>query len=329
MEFEIKSRYDDRILQEAMRRYDIAPDQITLLDGFESFMYAYSRNGDDYILRVGHSLRRTPDLIRGEVEWINHLAAGGAGAARGVHSQAGELVEVIDDGHGGQFLVTAFAKAPGHPPRDEDWTPALYEKYGRLLGRIHALSKEYTPSDPAIRRHEWDHPQNNDGLRWLPAGETILRAKFQQILDYLATLPRDAEGYGLIHQDAHSGNFFVTEDGQITLFDFDDCVYGWYVYDIAMVVFYMVTNHPDPSGLIKAFWPHFWAGYCAENTLDPRWLAEIPHFLKLREIDLYALQFRSFEDIEHIDHPWSARYMDGRKARIENDIPVVAFDFTA
>ena len=327
MEFEIKSRYNDGILHDAMRCYDIAPDQISLLDGFESYIYEFMHNGSDYILRIGHSRRRTPEMIRGEVEWINHLADGGAGVARAIHSKANRLVEAIDDGHGGQFLATAFVKAPGCPVWEAGWTPALYQTYGQLLGRIHALSKAYTPSDPAIRRHDWDHPQNMDVLNWLPADEPVPIEKFQHVIKHLETLPHDPDGYGLIHQDAHSGNFFVDNDGQITLFDFDDCVYGWYVYDIAMVVFYMVVNHPDPDGLMQAFWPRFWAGYCAENTLDPAWLAEIPWFLKLREIDLYALHFRSFDDVDNLDNPWSRQYMDGRRERIEGDVPLVVFDF--
>ncbi len=327
MEFEIKSRYTERILLDAIGRYGITRDAITLLDGFENYIYAFQRDGGEYILRIGHSRRRTPDLIRGEAEWINYLADGGAGVARAIYSEAGRLVETIDDGHGEQFLATAFVKAPGRPAYEVGWTPALYETYGRLLGRIHARSKSYTPSDPAIRRYEWNDPQNLDLIDWLPADQPIVLEKYRAVLSHFDPLPRSADSYGLIHQDAHSGNFFVTDDGQITLFDFDDCVYGWFVYDIAMVVFYMVTNHSDPGGLMQAFWPRFWAGYCAENALDPGWLSEIPHFLKLREIDLYALHFRSFEDVEHIDHPWSARYMRGRRARIEADVPVVTYDF--
>jgi amicoumacin kinase len=328
MEFEIKSRYTERILLDAIRRYGVTRDVITLLDGFESYIYEFKRNDSDYILRIGHSRRRTPDLIRGEVEWINHLADGGAGVARAIRSDNGHLVEAIDDNQGDQFLATAFVKAPGRPAGEIGWTPALYETYGRLLGRIHALSKTYTPSDPAIRRYDWNHPQNLDVLAWLPANEPIVLERFREVLSHLEQLPRSADSYGLIHQDAHPGNFFVTGDGQITLFDFDDCVYGWYVYDVAMVVFYMVTNHPDPDGLMQAFWPHFWTGYCAENTLDPGWLNEIPQFLKLREIDLYALHFRSFEDVNNIDHPWSAQFMKGRKGRIETNVPVVCYDFT-
>ena len=158
MEFAIRSRYNDHILHEAMRRYAIAPEQISLLDGFESYIYEFTQNGGSYILRIGHSLHRTPDLIRGEVAWINYLAEGGAGVARAMHSTADQLVEAIDDGQGGQFLTTAFYKAPGNHVWEEGWTPARYTAYGQLLGRIHALSRHYTPADPTLRRYEWNDP---------------------------------------------------------------------------------------------------------------------------------------------------------------------------
>ncbi len=57
------------------------------------------------------------------------------------------------------------------------------------------------------------------------------------------------------------------------------------------------------------------------------WLKEIPHFLKLREIDLYAIIHRSF-DVDNLeDDPWVANYMRGRKEKIENDVPFIDFAF--
>jgi Ser/Thr protein kinase RdoA (MazF antagonist) len=331
VEPEITKRYNDQILDEAIRRFDIPEDQIALLDGFESYIYEFERDDAEYILRVGHSRRRTVDLIRGEVDWINHLSAGGAGVAHAITSSRGELVEAIDDDHGGQFLVTAFQKAPGRPSWEAGWSPELYQTYGKLLGRIHALSKSYTPADPAWRRPEWNDPSNLDVLRWLPESEPRLIERFRQIDAYLEALPRDDESYGLIHQDAHPGNFFVDDAGRITLFDFDDSVYSWYVYDIAMVVFYMIVVDDDPEGLLRSFWPQFWAGYCEENTLDPIWLAEIPHFMKLREVDNYALLHRSYGDLEAIDPDedrWVTAFLRDRKRRIEENVPLVDFDFT-
>lgn len=156
MDQHIIARYNDTILQEAIRRYGIAPKKIKLLDSFESFIYEFERASESYILRIGHSLHKSDALIHGEVDWINHLARGGVSVARAIPSPSGELVEVIDDAQGGQFLVTAFVKAKGQQPWVAGWSPARYENYGRLLGQMHALAVGYQPAVPAWRRPEWD-----------------------------------------------------------------------------------------------------------------------------------------------------------------------------
>jgi amicoumacin kinase len=325
MEPKIVNRYTDEILQAAMVCFEIESDKIKLLDGFESFIYEFSRDDGDFILRIGHSLRRTPELIAGEVDWINYLADGGANVARAILSKNGKLVEAIEDGHGDQFLATAFVRAPGGPFWEQQIPADFTAHYGEVLGRIHRLTKDYVPTDLAWRRFEWDAPGNLEIADWLPSSETAVLQKFQELIPYFETLPKDQDGYGLIHQDAHGGNFFV-HAGQITLFDFDDCVYGWFIYDIAMVFFYELMWKVDDSTAVEKFCRAFMAGYRRENQLDPKWLESIPYFLKLREIDLYALIHRSF-DMENLDDEWCLNYMNGRKEKIENEVPFIDFDW--
>lgn len=321
MEKEIRDRYNDEILQEALRRYGISG-EVEALDGFESFIYEYAQDNHAYILRVAHSRRRTPDLIRGEVDWINYLAAGGATVARAVYAQSGALVEEIPDGRGGCFLATAFVKAPGGPVwKMGGWTDELIDQYGRLLGRLHSLSKKYTVGDPAWQRPAWDDPLNMN----LPPLEPLMEERLGEVLGHLQTLPQDADSYGMIHQDAHAGNFFVDKKGQITLFDFDDCAYGHFAYDLAMVLFYAVTNREDAADFAPPFWQTFMRGYLAENELDPAWQQEIPCFMKLREIDLYALVKRDFDSLEGDE--WAETFMNGRRERIENNMPYLQMDF--
>jgi amicoumacin kinase len=326
MEKRIKERFSPAILGETLRRYDVPPDRARLLDGFESFMVEIERPASPCILRIGHSLRRSEDLIQGEVDWINHLAAGGASVASALLSAQNNLVEAIDDGHGGYFLATAFVKARGQSPWKVGWSPALYETYGQLIGRMHALSKPYRPANPAWYRPRWDDPILLDVEKFLPPGQPIVVQKYRQLMDYLHTLPQTVESYGLIHQDAHGSNFFIDEAGRITLFDFDDCAYSWYANDIAIVLFYLITNRAEAAAVTCDFMPYFLRGYRRENRLDPIWLKELLHFLKLREIELYAVIHRSF-DVDQIDNPWCARFMDGRQQKIEDDVPCVAFDF--
>jgi len=289
-------------------------------------MYEFHRPQDgEFILRVGHSHRRTPQMIAGEIDWINYLARGGAHVSRAILSKHGKLVEAIDDGHGEQFLATAFIKAPGRPSWETEWTPEFVEHYGQVIGRIHQLTKDYIPYDPSWRRPEWDTPGNMNIPTTMPASEMIALQKFWELMRHFETLPKDREGYGLIHQDAHSANFFV-KDGVITLFDFDDCVYSWFIYDIAMVLFYAAMGSDDKAAFTQDFMRAFLHGYSQENPLDPRWLREIPRFLKLREIDLFGLIQHDF-GMEYLDDPWCAGYMKGRKDLIDNDVPYIEFDW--
>ena len=310
MEPRIRERYNDNILNEALTRFGVAEGgledgSVLALDGFESFIYEFQRDGSDYILRIGHSERRSEALIHGEVDWINFLADGGASVSRAFYSEQDRLVEAIDDGHGEQFLATAFVKAKGRPPREADWSPVLYETYGRALGRMHALSRNYQPTDPIANRPQWNDPIMIGEMQHLPAGEEEVAGRFQDVIDYLEQLPKTEETYGLIHFDAHPGNMFIDERGTITFFDFDDCHYQWYANDIAIVLFYNVMGKPDEQAFTEEFLTHFLRGYRQENQLDPRWLAEIPWFLKQREIDLYAIIHRSF-DVENLHDPWCA-----------------------
>ena len=327
MEQEIRQRFNDHIRYQVMERFSIAPDRIRTLDGFESFMYEFERDGGVYILRISHTLRRSVNLIQAEVDWINYLAGGGVPAARAVESVRGNLVEGVNDGQGEQFLATAFVKAAGKEPDRHTWNASLFVNYGRAIGRMHALSKRYEPPTPEARRMAWDDPDMLYVEKWLPPEETRARGHYQQVKTYIDALPKGRESYGLIHQDAHGGNFFVDAHGGLTFFDFDDCCYSWYVNDIAIVLFYAVLwdRGNDLASYTRYFMTHFLRGYAEENKLPPRWLKEIPYFLKLREIDLYAQIKRQFENWE--DDAWCAHYMKDRQRRIEAGDPYIVFDF--
>jgi Ser/Thr protein kinase RdoA (MazF antagonist) len=321
----IKNRYNDAILQEAMLRFGIPKEQIQFLDAVENFIYGYERDSKPYILRIAHNFRRSEALVQGEVDWINYLAVGGVTVSRAILSEAGKLVETIDDGHGGAFLATAFVKAPGQAPWDL-WTPELYRTYGQMLGRIHTLSKNYQPKQAEWKRPAWDDAIFEFVEQYLPESEALAKMKYREVCEVVNLLAKDADSYGLTHQDAHGNNFFVDEAGRITLFDFDECAYNWFVNDIAIALFYIVQDAQDWSTFTGEFLTHFLRGYVQACPLDPAWLTQIPAFLKIREIELYATMHRDF-DVTNVSDVWCARFMTGRKERIEQDLPFIDFPF--
>ncbi len=89
---------------------------------------------------------------------------------------------------------------------------------------MHHLTKSYVPGSDGFRP---DGMEDLGGFaeKFLPPSEIEVITKWNCMLDYLRTLPKGIDEYGLIHQDLHGGNFFVDDAGNMTIFDFDDSQY--------------------------------------------------------------------------------------------------------
>lgn len=324
--------YTPAITGEFLHRFAIESASIKELDGFESFIYEVEKDGRPFILRISHNLHNSPERVRAEMEFLDYLIRNELRVPGPQKSIFGEWVETIPapspELPDSVFSAALFTKAPGRPPRRGDWTPEFCRAMGAFLGRLHSLSRQYVPQ--AYRRHEWYEDQE-DYIKYLPEGQERVIEQFNQLISHLKSLPCDADGYGLAHLDFHGGNFFIEQAGAepgITLFDFDDCAYAPYIYDIAMALFYVVPHHCEtPEGLETAhtFLNNFMEGYNREYRLAPEWFTEIPNFLKLREFDLYMVLYRSTgpDDLG----PWASSFMEGRRERLENGVPFIPMDF--
>lgn len=123
----------------------------------------------------------------------------------------------------------------------------------------------------------------------------------------------------LIHQDAHLGNIFITRDGRLTIFDFDDSAYGTPCHDVAIVLFYWLIGHEgDLRSETRRFVERFMSGYESVASLPSDWPRRAEPYLSLREMDVYWLV--QLEDASQW-RPVETRFMEGRRNRILDDVP--------
>ena len=332
MDKSVRKLFNDDLFAQALTSYGINPDSAQMLDGFESFIYEVKKADGEYILRIGHDHRRGENLVHAEADFLNYLANCGLSVPEVLPTLDGQLVGSLPAADQSHFVTALFTKAPGHHPTRADWQPELFERMGAFLGRLHRFSKAYQPDENAPTRFTFDadaQAMQIEADKFLPAEDAQIKTLFTETVDQILALPRNNESFGLCHSDFHSGNFFITDEGQITLFDFDDCQYAWYVYDIAMALFYAISLDCQSEKELadaRIFLTQFLKGYRLEFTLDPAWLLQIPHFLKVREIDLYFVIHRSM-DLNNLD-PWCTRCMDGRREKILNEIPYCNLDYS-
>jgi amicoumacin kinase len=323
---------DTSFLTAIAARYGIAAAGLSELSGgYFAAVYGFHRQGQDCILRVTPpdedvSFRSTGQIL----EWLAFLSEHGGPVSRPIRSLQGNLIEVFEH-EGRTYLATAFEKAPGvlaEGMLPEDWSGELFQSLGRAIGSCHRIACQYAP--PANdRRPTWTQTTNCfNPWEELPHADAALLEKRRQVMEVVGSLPENPDNYGLAHMDLHFGNFFVDAASQkVTFFDFDDCAYGWYVMDLAMLLFdvLVVYGGDDRERFAGHFLEHLLSGYRSQKTLDRFWITQFPCFLKLLEIGVYISLCPSYDPAK--SEGWAGKFMPGRKERIEQDIPYLALDF--
>jgi amicoumacin kinase len=246
----------------------------------ESEHPVYSINGGSHFLRLTSSGRRTVEQIYAELDFVRYLHDSGLSVSKPITSRSGQWIEIFDD-HDCQRLCTVFEAAPGRPAVafSEEWNEDLFNRWGRILGKLHTLSSAYT----GPTRWEW----HEDSL-WSRIESRQAKTEFETIraaLDGLGT-----EHYGLIHGDFGRQNFHV-DDGTLTVFDFDDCCRHFFAYDVATSLWPLRGQAPEAR---ETYLNWMLSGYRMEASVNDEFVAILPWMFRLRNLYMYLYNLRQW-----------------------------------
>jgi Ser/Thr protein kinase RdoA (MazF antagonist) len=236
-----------------------------------------------YILRVYPHQRRTLPEIRAELELLLYLQAHGAPVSVPVPQHSGEYVLTIPAAEGVRYAAL-FTYADGVPLSQKD-TPANVRAYGKAIAQIHTIADSLSstlPRTPLDLSMLLQRPLDDLERVFQDRREdwAFLRQLGERLTSSIASLPADAPFYGLCHGDVGAENVHVAANGQLMLFDFDFCGYGWRVYDVAT----FLIDQPQP--IVQAFLE----GYEEIRVLSPDEHRAIPAFQILQSIWVLGLR---------------------------------------
>ncbi|MBR5344335.1 MAG: phosphotransferase [Clostridia bacterium] len=288
-------------------------------DGGRNKAWIIRQNGEKkYVLRVSDLDDRAEEDYLAETEFIHYLAANSGPVADVIPSIHNRLVEHVD-WNGKKVFVILFSYAKGIFLYDNGYRyreGASLEEYffntGRTLGAIHRLSKQYVPSH---HRPDYFDKYNMDYLgKLIPDNFSDLKKAIADRLDKFKALPKDKNSYGLVHFDYSDGNYHIDmSTGEITVFDFDNCMTCWYLFDLANLWTHgegWCRGIPDPKAQRAYMWHYFntiLEGYRAETDISEELLAKLPLFIDMVLIESIVDAFEcavregeelDFEDIE-------------------------------
>lgn len=335
---EIVGICDREALATASRLFGVRRDALRLVDGYEgcaNLVYECERDGQPCILRISFRPDRTVEQIQAELHFVSYLAEHGVRVSRPMLSRDGRLVETIRV-RGVPLHVVSFVRGKGmrvpdngYRYREDAPIEEYYQNWGQVLGRMHALAKDYEPAGDLPPRPSWFEIHRSRLMieTQVPERLPVVRDRIRSLLAEIRSLPKDRDSYGLIHGDFNDGNFTVDyANGDMTVFDFDDCCTFWFAYELASaweggIGRAMFRGLEERRAFMDHYMGQVMTGYDRENTLPAEWLARLPLFVRLIQVEEF-LHFAQY--IDEPDEEMQAQLAYKIKC-IEDDIPYMGF----
>ncbi len=221
-----------------------------------------------------------PEDFLHELELLRFVQARGVSVAAPVERRDGAILGQLETEAGiRHYALFQFAEGA----ISGDLAAAQGELVAKTLAEFHVAADQFRPTRPSFGRYSLD-------LRYLLERPMELLDRFltehgrsrldrfegavEELREQVLALPRDQGILGLIHGDPHRGNVAVTDDGRVTLFDFDHGGFGWRAYDLA------VSTWPGARG----GWAPKIEAYESVRALSDQERALLPAFRKLHAI---------------------------------------------
>ncbi len=299
MELTVERVFTKELLHNAAEQFGVTVEEKPLGD-FENYIFqAYTKEGEKRVLRLTHSSHRKQEQIQSELDFLHYVGERGAHVARPHRSNSGEFVIELKAEDGSSFFASVFDFAKGTHVKDSDptvWNEELFRIWGKTIGRLHRLTVDYPVT---VHRVDWEEDERS--IIDMLSEEGELKQIAHEIAEEIKTLPRTKDTFGLIHSDVHHGNFFY-EDGVMTVFDFDDLAYHFFVHDLAMVLYYSLLRkewtEEEKTIYARKQLQCLREGYETEHVLAEEWYNHLGLFMRLRDIALYGTILKKFNGKE-------------------------------
>lgn len=218
-----------------------------------------------YILRVSHHHWRTQTDIDFELQFLNFLKSKNIPVSAPIPTLSQQVFIPISAPEGTRY-ASLFDYAQGSIPLG-DFTINQAYQLGKTLAFIHQSGLEfqsYSPRQPLTFNYLIENSLQEiiPFLKNCPQSIQYLEETCHQIEQKLENLPKIAPFWTVCWGDPHSGNVHFTPEGKLTLFDFDQCGYGWRAFDIAKFLQISIR-----TGIAKKVRESFLSGYQNINPL--------------------------------------------------------------
>ena len=285
----------EQLVKKSLKLWNIPADvSAELINVSENFTYRIENStGFKAILRVHRENYHSKRSIECELSWVDALSKSRMIETPSYYlGRDGSAIQEcsIDSINGSRYLVL-FNFVSGSAPNENENLDPFYEELGRLSGTCHNHVLSWKLPDN-FERLTWDIDTifgiNALWGNWRLAPEITKEVQDKlervelKIRDRLLDFGKSEKRFNLIHADMRLANLLI-DQGCTRLIDFDDCGFGWFMYDFASAVSFIEDDPRVPY--FKLAWIK---GYKSVRHLSAEDENEIDTFIMLRRMALLA-----------------------------------------
>lgn len=250
-------------------------------------------DGQKSVLRVHRTGYHTQRGIECELAWLEAIRRDTSIETAGIIlGRDGSAIQAahINSINERRFLVL-FQYLEGNAPSQSGDLTSEFEDLGRIAATCHGHVMTWAkPTN--FERLVWDEDAVfGDEPTWgdwrdAPGVSADVRGVLEQVetavRNRLLAYGKPEDRFNLIHADMRLANLLVGPMGTRVI-DFDDCGFGWLMYDFAAAISFIEDDPRIPD--MKAAWLK---GYRSVRALSPEDEAEIDTMIMLRRMALLA-----------------------------------------
>ena len=234
-----------KLAQVVLQEFGFNQYRLTFLQHLVNTTFRLDSTQGRYLVRIHRA--RTRIAVESELAWLEALAHETTLPVQTPQcSIDGKMIVVGKQiGVPEPYPVTVLSWLNGQVLPQDCRSPHHFYRLGQLVAKLHHHSQHWAPSFE-LNRPFYDSTgvlssnsmsgPDGDTYKQLPADVRghlqTLHERSQEVEQHLG---KSSDRFGLIHSDLSFGNVLFTEE-EVLPIDFDDCGFGYYLYDLAVVL---------------------------------------------------------------------------------------------
>ena len=239
--------------REILKKYGINDAEVECINfEFNATFSVSTQSGQKFALRLNINSTRVLSNILAETQWVRDLARiPSINVPAPIASLDDQfVVSALHDDSGQMIYGVMYSWLEGEEIGDEPTLDQL-RTVGQAIALLHQNSSDFELRDgaslPTFNDFFWGTEDFlfSSKSRLSASDRSLIEKARDLIMQFTAELYASSAVH-IIHADFHGWNL-MWHEGQLSIFDFDDCGYGVEAQDIAVALYYLDTPEQDAA----------------------------------------------------------------------------------